>query len=151
MMGGVLVKRNRIFNLRRPGRELDGDAQRRELGHEVAVEGRYRPCGQRQPCQCARRRQDFDLVIDEIGLDLERHVARPHWRRGQPACGDVQRHVRPLRLKRREGQTELPDDLQLHVKRIQRVRPGLVGQFWPGLGDTGGRNGCGDLPTLDWE
>src|SRR5207249_9590755 len=74
-----------------------------------------------------------DDVIDEVDVDVEDVVRVGQRRRVQTAHGHVERHVRPLWLSGRERKPQLPEDLQVHVQRLLRVAPRLVGQFGPGL------------------
>src|SRR5487761_418529 len=52
-------------------------------------------------------------------------------RRRDAAPGQIERHVRPLRLERRERESHLADHLQLHVQRVARVLPLRVGEYRP--------------------
>jgi len=73
-----------------------------------------------------------DAVVDEVDVDVEHLAGRVRdCRRPEPAPGEVERHVRPLRLERREREAHLADHLELHVQRVARVLPLLVSERRP--------------------
>ena len=70
-------------------------------------------------------------VIDEVELGVKRAQTERDGRGGQPARGDVERHVRPLWLERAECQTQLADHLRVHVQGVAGGPPLGVRQLRP--------------------
>ena len=71
-------------------------------------------------------------MLEQVDVEVERLAARMRdRRRPEAASGQIERHVRPLRLERGEREAHLADHLQLHVQRVPGVLPLLVRERRP--------------------
>ena len=85
------------------------------------------------PVELAIARADRERVVDEIEVRLEDPFLVRDGTRREPSSGDVQGDVGPFGLGGRQGQPKLPDHLGVHVERVLRLPPGLVGNLGPGI------------------
>ena len=122
-MSAVGIERQRIGDLARPTADADGDA---ELGEQLQHRGMkigYRHRLQRQFAPVAAAGAQFELVRDEVEIDLERLAAERDRRGAEPARGDVQRHLPAVVEPRRQREADLADNLRPKLQRGRGVPP----------------------------
>src|SRR5204863_323121 len=73
-----------------------------------------------------------ELVIQEIEFQLDVALGIGHRRGAEPARRDVERHLPPVILHRRQGEARLAHDLRPAMQRRLRVRPIAQRQVGPG-------------------
>src|SRR2546425_3380057 len=126
------------------GRDLDRDRHDARVGHaepsekleHLAVELRDRHRKQRDRRAATAARDDDELMVDEVEVDLERVVpAGDHQGRQSPRRHN-ERRVPPMVHQRSQGQTHLSDDLSPSVDRVQGVLPVDIWERRPQLSAT---------------
>src|SRR5216683_438365 len=132
-VNGVLGKGNRIADLVGNRADAGVDPQRAQVGHEIGMKVSNRARAKRDLSRVASHGLDYNLVVDEVDVDLEYQPRVRHRGGRQSARAEVQRHVGPLSFERAQSEPDFAHDLQVHVQRLERIFPGAVGQLRPDL------------------
>src|SRR6266851_1536000 len=132
-VNGVLGKGNRIADLGGNRADAGVDPQRAQVGHEIGMKVSNRARAKRDLSRVASHGLDYNMVVDEVDVDLEYQPRVRHRGGRQSARAEVQRHVGPLSFERAQSEPDFAHDLQVHVQRLERVFPGAVGQLRPDL------------------
>ena len=130
----VFSKRNRVGNLVRLGVDFDFDPERSQHCHKLGIELGNRARRKNKRPDTAFAGPDDQRVVDEVEVDLEGPIAIRNRRGRKPARRNVQRGVPEVINRRAQRESNLADNLALHMKRRISVFPLLQGQAWPRFG-----------------
>ena len=119
-MHAILGERDRIGDFVRLAVDRDRDAEAGQRVQHVAVEFRDRHRLEHDLAEVAVAGAHPQHVIDEVEIDLEGARAVGDRRRGEPARGDVERHVPGMIEPGRAREPDLADDLRPQLQRLGR-------------------------------
>jgi len=123
---------HRVRHLLRHGPDLRVEAERRQQAEVVFVEVRDGSRGEGNALRYAVAGPRHELVIQEIEFQLDVALGIGHRRGAEPARRDVERHLPPVILHRRQGEARLAHDLRPAMQRRLSVRPIAQRQVGPG-------------------
>src|SRR5579885_505140 len=127
----VLVERRPIVKLHGLGVDPNLDLQPTQRAPVFGVEIRHRPGKKADRSPGAGAGLYPELVVEEIDINAEASIRVRNRRSGETAGRDIERHVPPMILKRRQSQARLADDLRPQVQRVAGVFPGVERQRRP--------------------